>query len=378
MPALRVAVVDDARFVREALARVLGSDARLTVVGVAGTGEELLARFDAWRPDVVTLDLEMPGQGGLATLDALMARRPVPVVILSTHSGEGAPATLEALSRGAADFVDKEAVSLVDFRAVREVLVAKLLQVAGRFDAGGAVALPALPAVPAGEPGARGTVDLITIGASTGGPKAVETVLAGLGGAPGSAVAVVQHMPEGFTAAFAERLRRTLGFPVAEAQDGEPVVRGEARIAPAGRHLSVVAGGDGLVLRVDAEPSDALHRPSVDVLFRSAARAAGARAIGVLLTGMGSDGAAGLAELRAAGAHTIAQDEATSVVFGMPRAAILAGAACEVLPLPEVGGRLRQLDDGADGAAATAADAATHAPGARAQLSEVRGTCRGE
>jgi two-component system, chemotaxis family, protein-glutamate methylesterase/glutaminase len=361
MAPLRLAIVDDARFVREALVRVLGTDPRLQIVGVAGTGEELLARFDAWRPDVVTLDLEMPGQGGLATLDALMARQRIPVVILSTHSGEGAPATLEALSRGAADFVDKEAVSLVDFRAVREVLIAKLLQVTGRFEPRDGAPLPAAAAAAAPAP-ASGTVELIAIGASTGGPKAVETVLQGLGGAPRSAIAVVQHMPEGFTAAFADRLRRTVGFPVAEARDGEMVTVGEARIAPAGRHLTVLRGRDGLLLRVDVEPSGTPHRPSVDVLFRSVARAVGAHAVGVLLTGMGSDGAAGMADLLNAGAHTIAQDEATSVVFGMPRAAIVAGAAREILPLGAVGGRLRQLEDGNESAAACAAgDATAHA-----------------
>jgi two-component system chemotaxis response regulator CheB len=347
MDPLRVAVVDDARFVRDALVRVLSADPRLVVVGVAATGEELLHNLDAWRPEAVTLDLEMPGQGGLATLEALMARRPIPVVILSTRSGEGAPATLEALSRGAADFVDKEAISLVDFRAMREVLVGRLMHVAGRPGSGPSpVPAPPVsyaPAVPARRAAAE--VEIVAIGASTGGPRAIETVLKDFG-RPRAAVAIVQHMPEGFTAAFAERLGRTVGFPVAEARDREMLPAGEARVAPAGRHLAVERVGDSYVTRLTSAPDAVAHRPSVDVLMRSVARAAGAKAVGVLLTGMGSDGAAGMGELAAAGAHTIAQDERSSVVWGMPRAAIVVGAAREVLDLAAVGGRLRQLDLG--------------------------------
>jgi len=337
---VRIAIVDDARFIREALVRLLAGDARIDVVGTAASGEELLARLDEWQPDAVTLDLQMPGLGGLETLRELMARRPLPVVILSTHSGEGAPATMEALSLGAADFVDKEAYSLVDFKALREVLVSRLLQVCGHTPPSGptlAVDPPETAAAPSG------AVRAVAIGASTGGPRAVERVLRELGGDIAVPIVVVQHMPVGFTRAFAERLDRALPIPVAEARDGGRLEPGAAVVAPAGMHLVIEVDGPTLVTRLVTPGRADIHRPSIDVAFRSLASAVGADAIGVLLTGMGADGAQGMLELKRRGARTIAEAESTCVVYGMPRAAVLLDAVHDLLPLPEIGGCVRGL-----------------------------------
>lgn len=341
MSAIRLAIVDDALFVREALRRLLADDPRIEIVGQAATGEELLARLDEWRPDVVTLDLNMPGIGGLATLDRLMASHPLPVIILSTHSGEGAPVTVEALSRGAVDFIDKEAYSLVDFGSLRAVLVEKILHVVGarRDDTPPpAVASEPQPAEP------EGAVDLVVIGASTGGPRALEAVLQCFRRPPPFPIAVVQHMPPGFTRAFAERLDRVLPLAVREGEPDMALSAGSVTIAPGDRHMRIVRRSrEELAVALDAEPADVAHRPSVDVLFESALTVTPSRVCAVLLTGMGSDGARGMERLHAAKAHTIAQDAGSCVVYGMPRAAVERGAASEILALRDIGGRLTAL-----------------------------------
>jgi len=339
---VRLAIVDDALFVREGLRRLLGDHPGIRVVGAAAAGEELLAKLDAWAPDVITLDLHMPGMGGLATLDRLMALRPIPVIILSTHSGAGAPLTLEALSRGAADFIDKEAYSLVDFEALRSVLVDKILHVTGRSTDAEA-APPQTRAARTRQTGPATRFRLLAIGASTGGPRAVEQVLAELGPDVPVPVVVAQHMPKGFTAAFAERLNRNLALNVVEGADGMSLEAGVAYIAPAGCHTRILAGPAAPVVTLVDHVQGATNYPSVDELFGSAAAVAGAGCLAVLLTGMGRDGAIGMAQLWRAGAHTIAQDEASCVVYGMPRAAVEAGAARDVLPLDAIGARVRTL-----------------------------------
>lgn len=343
MNAVRLAIVDDALFIREGLRRLLGDHPDIRVVGAAASGEELLARLDGWAPDVITLDLHMPGMGGLATLDRLMALHPLPVIILSTHSGAGAPLTVEALARGAADFIDKEAYSLVDFESLRSVLVDKILHVTGRTG-------EARPTPPAVSRGGRlrgatptGRFGLVTIGASTGGPRAVEQVLTALGADVPAPVVVAQHMPTGFTAAFAERLNRNLPLEVVEGAEGMRLEAGSAVIAPAGCHTRILPGEEAPTLTLLEHVQGATNFPSVDELFGSAAAVAGGGCLAVLLTGMGRDGALGMAQLWRAGAHTIAQDEASCIVYGMPRAAVEAGAVREVLPLDAIGSRVRDL-----------------------------------
>jgi two-component system, chemotaxis family, protein-glutamate methylesterase/glutaminase len=351
----RIAVADDSSFIRQALARLLAGEPTLEIVGLAASGEELLQRFDEWQPDAVVLDLSMPGIGGLRTLDALLARRRLPVLILSTHSRRGAPQTIEALHRGATDFVDKQEYSLVDFEALRQVLVEKLHQIlaagppshpaaaAGR-GGGGEGDLGAGPPEP-DQPAAG--IELVVLGASTGGPPAIERILGDLGAAPPVPVAIVQHMPPAFTRSFAERLDARLPLRVREAADHERLLPGVVYIAPGGLHLSVERTHERLRAVLSAEPELARHRPSVDVLFASAAAATRGRLLAALLTGMGFDGAAAMAELARAGVHTIAQDRASSVIFGMPRAAIEAGSAREVLALERIGPRLLELLAGA-------------------------------
>jgi two-component system chemotaxis response regulator CheB len=331
-------VVDDSTFVRKAIERMLGGEPRIEVVGTASSGEELLANLDRWAPDVITLDLQMPGIGGLVTLDRVMALRPTAVIILSTHAGRGAPQTIEALHRGAADFIDKQQYSLLDFSSLREVLVEKVLAVSGLGLAGVAHRGPAAALV---EP--AGHYDVLLVGASTGGPPAIEQVLQDLGGDCPVPVLVVQHMPEGFTRAFAERLNSHLPLEVREADAGMPILPGRVYIAPGGRHLRIRRDEGHLICSVSLRPDNVPHRPSVDELFHSALGVFGARCLAVLLTGMGRDGAEGMRQLAQAGAFTIAQDEATSVVFGMPGAAVNLQAAREVLPLPRIGTRLRKV-----------------------------------
>ncbi len=334
---LRLAVVDDSAFVRKAIEKMLSGEPRIEVVGTATSGEELLANLGRWAPDVITLDLSMPGIGGLVTLDRVMALRPTPVIILSTHAGRGAPQTIEALHRGAADFIDKQEYSLLDFSALREVLVAKVLAVAwsdvSRHGVGSLA--PAVPEPPGG-------YDVLLIGASTGGPPAIEQVLGDLGGDCPVPVLVVQHMPQGFTRAFAERLNAHLPLEVREADDGMPLEPGRVYIGPAGRHLRIAREGERAACSLSLKPEGLAHRPAVDELFLSALPDA-ARVVATLLTGMGRDGAEGMRQLALGGAFTVAQDETTSIVYGMPGAAVSLQAAREVLPLSRIGPRVRKL-----------------------------------
>lgn len=339
MKRVRLAIVDDALFIREGLRRSLSMDPRIDVVGTAPTGEALLASLDAWRPDVITLDINMPGMGGLATLDRLMEMGGAAVIVLSTQTGEGAPITLEALSRGAADFVDKERLSLTDFGALRGVMVERILAVAGWTDPPPG-RKTVLPPPPARLPGDR--LELLLIGASTGGPRAIETVLRGLEDECPVPVLIVQHMPVGFTAAFADRLDRELPFPVLEASDHLPLQPGHVVIGPAGVDLAVERHGGRLAARL-VHDAPGPFRPSVDSMLCSAAAVVRGAAAAVILTGMGTDGARGMKQLYQAGALTIAQDQESCVVFGMPCAAIAQDAVRVVLPLDHIGPHLRDV-----------------------------------
>lgn len=345
MTTIRLAIVDDSTFVRKALHRLLDGVMGIKVVGTAASGEELLQSIEVWRPDMVTLDLSMPGMGGLETLDHILKWRQIPVIILSTHSQKDAPLTIEALHRGAVDFVDKQKYSITDFEALRGVLTERILGVVGRAATGRAVIAPSVPAPrPPADPGsATGKFDALLIGASTGGPPAIQSVLEGLGTPLRVPVAVVQHMPEGFTKAFAQRLDGHLPFPVHEATPGEPFLPGHVYIGPTGRHIRFRYEGARVIVSLDMDAESCPHRPSVDALFESGARLYGKRAIGVLLTGMGRDGAEGMLALHREGAHTIGQDEESCVVYGMPKAAVQLGAVREQVPLPQIGARVAEL-----------------------------------
>lgn len=340
MSPVRVAVVDDSPFIRKVLARMLEEQPDLDLVGTAARGEELLGHLQEWRADLIILDLAMPGIGGLATLDAIMARQPTPVLILSENLRGGAQLAVEALHRGALEVVDKRGLSLVDFEALRKNLVGRIRQLAtGELHVLPPEEPPAGTAVARHQHGSPPAI--LLLGASTGGPPAIERVLRDLGSQTHVPVIVAQHMPAGFTRAFAARLAAHLALDVREAADGATLEAGRVYVTPGGFHTSVERRRGRMHTHL-AATTDRVQ-PSVDRLFTSAAEAAGQHAVAALLTGMGEDGARGIAALAGVGAYTIAQDEATSVVFGMPRAAILAGAVREILPLSQIGGRLREL-----------------------------------
>lgn len=353
-PTVRVAVVDDSTFIRKAIIRMLEDDPQIEVVGSAGSGEELLTYFERWRPDVVTLDLDMPGMGGLATLDRIRTLKATPVIILSTHSGKGAPLTIEALHRGATDFIDKQNYSLVDFEALRKVLVDKIFHVTGHSRAPDIALeedvaledefLASEDLIP--EVVIPSAYDLIVIGASTGGPPILQDIFEGLGDSMPVPVVVVQHMPVGFTQAFAERLNTYLPLQVREAKPSEQLLPDTIYIAQAGSHLRIRRQEAELFAELSPHPKGLVHIPSIDVLFESAARTVGRRTIAALLTGMGRDGARGMAALKIRGGYTLCQDEDSCVVFGMPRAALALGAVTEVAEPARIGERLRELVTG--------------------------------
>ena len=352
MPKTRVVVVDDSALVRSLLAEIINRQGDMECVGAAA--DPLLARelIRNLNPDVITLDVEMPRMDGIDFLGKLMRLRPMPVVMVSTLTERGADVTLRALELGAIDFVAKPKIGVADglrqlaqdiTDKIRIAAQAKVRRPARPATAAASDALPqSSPARPAGAPIAMGplsTEKIVFIGASTGGTEATKEVLIHLP-ADHPAVLITQHMPPGFTKSYAARLDGLCRISVAEARDGERILPGHAYIAPGGLHLSVERSGANYIARVqDGEPVNR-HKPSVEVLFKSAARVLGPNAFGVMLTGMGADGAKAMKEMRDAGSFNLVQDEASCVVFGMPREAIAAGAANEVLPLNQIASRL--------------------------------------
>jgi two-component system chemotaxis response regulator CheB len=338
---IRVLVVDDSAVVREVMTAVLSQEADMAVTTAA---DPLIAmnKMRSARPDVIVLDLEMPRMDGLTFLRKIMADDPIPVVICSSAVGRGTHTTVHAMEEGAVAVVAKPKLGVRQFLHESALLLidavrgAAQARVARRITAPPAPRLTADAVLPALSPrkGAATGLRPVAVGASTGGTEALREILEAL---PEDAppIVVVQHMPEGFTRAFAERLDGICRIEVKEAEDGDRLAPGRALIAAGNRHL-VVRRGVGYTVDVKEGPLVSRHRPSVDVLFRSVAQVAGHDAVGVILTGMGDDGAAGLAEMRLAGAATIAQDEASCVVFGMPKEAIARGAAQHVLPLREI------------------------------------------
>jgi two-component system, chemotaxis family, protein-glutamate methylesterase/glutaminase len=332
---IRVLVVDDSAFVRQALARILSSDAEIEVVGTAADGVEAIEKAAALRPDVITLDILMPRMDGLEALERIMATQPVPVLLVSTLTREGADVTLRGLELGALDFIDKSSVDRMELLSLSADLCARIKALAGmRVRRRAVEAAPAPPlAAPAGR---RGAADVVVIGTSTGGPPALTVIVPRLPASLRSTILVVQHMPAGFTKPLAERLAARSALPVREAVDGEPVAPGQVLIAPAGMHMKLAKRGGRPRVSLDEEPRTALHRPSADVLMASVARHYGPRAMGVILTGMGADGVAGLTAIRAAGGRTLAESEESCVVYGMPKAAIEAGVVDREVSLEEI------------------------------------------
>ncbi|HEU5039482.1 MAG TPA: chemotaxis-specific protein-glutamate methyltransferase CheB, partial [Gemmatimonadales bacterium] len=313
---VRVFVVDDSAFVRRALARILDGQPGLRVVGEAASGTDALDRIPRVDPDLVTLDVAMPGMDGLQVLRGLLRWKPgLKVLMLSAHTRVGAEATVEALAAGATDFIDKSAFNVMDLDTLRREVVDKIAT-CGRAPSPRPAAPPADP-VDGPDPAVAARAELCVIGASTGGPAALQRILERLPAGFPLPIVVVQHMPPGFTRPFAERLDALCRLDVAEAVEGERLVPGRVRVAQAGHHLRITAN---LALVLASEPGDAKHVPSIDIMFKSAARARPGRVLAVLLTGMGEDGADGMVAVRATGGLTLAESEASCVVYGMPRA----------------------------------------------------------
>lgn len=342
---IKVLVVDDSALVRKLLTAILGNDPELEVVGTAGDPYQARELIKQLHPDVMTLDVEMPRMDGVTFLRNLMRLRPMPVLMVSSLTDEGADITLEALALGAVDFVSKPKLGLSDgLEAMADEIVAKVKMAArarlrSRPDAP-AMTAPIIDKVRS--VALRTTERVVAIGASTGGTEAIAEVLAAFPpDAPATVIA--QHIPEGFSRRFAERLDKLCAIVVREAKDGDPLLLGHAYVAPGNHHLRVVRSGARYLCRVDQEEPVNRHRPSVDVLFRSVAQHVGPNAVAALLTGMGADGAEGLGVIRAAGSPTMAQDRESSVVWGMPGEAVKRGHADEVLPLERVADRLLAL-----------------------------------
>ncbi len=343
---LHVLVVDDSAVVREVMTAVLSQERGITVT-TAADPMIAMTKMARQRPDVIVLDLEMPRMGGIAFLRKIMSESPIPVVVCSAHVGEETALGLEALDEGAVDVVGKPNLGVRNFLYESAVLLIDAVRAAAKSNvklrrpvsAPGTRILGAdavLPAKAAMVP-APSSERIVAIGASTGGTEALKLFLEALPeNVPG--VVVVQHMPEGFTAAFAKRLSKSCKIQVKEAAQGDTIVNGRALIAPGNRHTLVRGTGAGYRVEVVDGPLVSRHRPSIDVLFRSVAQAAGPSAVGVILTGMGSDGVQGLLEMKQAGALTVAQDEETCVVFGMSKEAIDRGAVLSIAGLEQIPG----------------------------------------
>jgi two-component system chemotaxis response regulator CheB len=340
---IRVLVVDDSALMRKLIPAILARDSSIEVVGTAMDGAFALKKVEELQPDVVTLDLEMPRMDGMETLRLIMRRAPLPVILFSTHSKEGGYATLKALAMGAVDFLAKPKDAAAGrLEEIADQLIAKI-KVAKR--AAGRKLPPAVVAEETHPPkkGTRASLPprrVIAIGISTGGPNALQFVLSQIPADFLSTILVVQHMPEGFTEMFAKRLDECCALEVHEARSGDLLLAGRVLICPGNRHMMVrrMPRGDMVILS-DGPPVNG-HRPSADVLFHSVAQEFGLIAVGILMTGMGDDGAEGLGAIKAAGGMTIAQSEDTCVVSGMPRAAIIKGYANKIIPLDGLGAYL--------------------------------------
>lgn len=344
---VRVLIVDDSAVVRQTLSDIFSADPEIEVIGTAGNPFIAADRIAEQLPDVITLDIEMPGMDGLTFLQKIMTQHPIPVIICSSLAEEGGQSTLRALEYGAVDiitkprmgskrFLEESAVMLCD--AVKAAAQAHLLPYSSPRSVEPKLTADAILARPTGAM-LETTEKVVVIGASTGGTEALRALLEALpGDAPG--IVIVQHMPEAFTRAFANRLDSLCRITVKEAESNDTVLRGRALIAPGNHHTLLKRSGARYFVEIKDGPLVCRHRPSVDVLFRSAARYAGGNAVAVILTGMGDDGARGMLEMKEAGAATIAQDESTSVVFGMPKEAIKRGAVDVVLPLPAIAGSI--------------------------------------
>ncbi len=372
MARIRVLIVDDSVVIRKILTDALSGDPDIEIAGVAANGRIALAKIPQTNPDLVTLDVEMPEMNGLQTLAELRKKYPMlPVIMFSTLTARGAEATLDALTLGASDYVTKPAnvgSVTVAVQRIREQLIPKIKMLAGKVlgakaPNGTAATDEIQPRLPfkarrALSPPSGGRVDAVCIGVSTGGPNALLELIPTIQSNLPVPILIVQHMPPVFTRALADRLAARSHIPVVEAAEGMAVAPGAAWIAPGGFHLTLALGGAGVVLKLNQDTPENSCRPSVDVLFRSAVQVYGGHVLGVVLTGMGQDGLRGCQNIKDAGGDVFVQDEATSVVWGMPGFVANAGLADRVLPLAQIGVEIQRRAERGRERAATAAAAA--------------------
>ena len=342
MKSVRVLVVDDSALMRKLIPQMLAADESIDVVGTAMDGSFCLKKIEELKPNVVTLDLEMPGMNGIDALKEIMRRQPVPVIVFSSHSTEGASVTMKALGLGAFDFVTKPKDASAHMAETAKELIAKVKAAAEcKLKPRMTMSTPQKATKTSAATGSATKV--VAIGVSTGGPQAMEYLLQQLPGDFPGAIVVVQHMPDGFTDMFARRLDEIATLRVKEAQSGDLLQPGRVLICPGSRHMKVKRLPFGDVVILSDEPHVNGHRPSVDVLMRSVAEEFHANAVGVIMTGMGDDGAEGLGMLKKEGGMTIAQNEESCVVYGMPKAAIDRGYAIRVVGLDVMGATLQAI-----------------------------------
>lgn len=352
MGKVKTLIIDDSALVRQTLTSILESDRQIEVTGSASDPYIAVKKIKENLPDVITLDIEMPKMDGLTFLKKLMSQHPIPVLVISTLTERGTATAIEALEYGAVEVISKPKVDTKEqlkattrelCQMVKDVAKANVKQRKERLTNKPKLSADAIIAKQTGKSLIRTTDKVIAVGASTGGTEAIKDFLFALPpDTPG--ILIVQHMPEMFTKQFAKRLDTDSHLTIKEARDGDPVLRGQALIAPGNKHMLLARSGANYYVQVKDGPLVNRHRPSVDVLFRSVARYAGKNAVGVIMTGMGDDGAKGLLEMREMGAYTIAQDRESCVVYGMPQAAVKLDAADEVLPLNEIAKNIVELD----------------------------------
>ncbi|MET0103285.1 MAG: chemotaxis response regulator protein-glutamate methylesterase [Sedimenticola sp.] len=343
---LRVLIVDDSAFFRRRVAEMLQQEATIEVVGVAANGQEAVEQNRRLKPDVITMDVEMPVMDGIAAVRAIMSEQPAAILMFSSLTQDGARATLEALDAGALDFMPKQFYSAEGREAAAKMLVKRVLAIGGkrRRPVGreqiAPVEKPAVPESPARMPGGAYNYKLVAIGASTGGPVAVQQLLMALPADFPVPIVVVVHMPASFTTAYAERLNMQCRIGVKEAKDGELLERGQAYLAPGGLQMLLEPVAAGAVVRIVEDDSGVPYRPSLDVSFGSAARVFPNAVLAIVLTGMGSDGKQAAKLLKKSGSTVWSQDETSCVVYGMPQAIEKAGLSDRVLPLDQIGAAL--------------------------------------
>lgn len=335
---IRVLVVDDSSFIRRTIIKMFENHPDIKIIDVAADGEMAITMVKELRPDVVTLDVQMPVLDGIAALERIMRECPVPVVMLSSLTGKGGDQTLRALELGAVDFIDKSSAGgPMEFATLFNELTSKLL-VAAKVDLNklGTIFDTKTELVQSPKKPSPSQIEAVLIGISTGGPPALQAILSALPAAFPCPILIVQHMPVGFTASLAERLNRTCAIAVREAQNGESLLPGTVYVAPGGTHLKIKRNDTGLIAKLDDQPVTTLHHPSVDVLLESAAETCGSKAVAFILTGMGKDGAVGAQLLKRAGGKVVVESEKSAIVFGMPKAVMDVVKVDEVVHLSQV------------------------------------------